>query len=55
MKNFLTQVVGKFIRRRKEKDTHQFSIPEKVWMVDVKRDAENAAFLLLRNYSKRFP
>jgi len=54
MKNFLTQAVSKFIQRRKGKDTHPFSIPEKAWMVDLKRDAENAAFLSLRNHSKRF-
>jgi len=53
MKNFLSQAISKFIQRRKRKDTYQISIPEKVWMVDVKRDAENAAFLAHRKNSKR--
>jgi hypothetical protein len=53
MKNFLAQAIGKFIKRRKEKNFPQISISDKVWMVDLKREAENRAFLSLRNYSKR--
>lgn len=54
MKNLLSMAVTRFKRRRKEKMIYQLSIPEKVWMVDMKRDAENRAFLMLRNQSKRF-
>ena len=53
MKNFLSQAISKFIQRRKRKDTYQISIPEKVWMVDVKREAENRAFLSLRAHFKK--
>ena len=53
MKNFLAQTMSKFIQLRKGENSPQISISDKIWMVDVKREAENRAFLSLRAHFKK--